>query len=400
MKDIKTQKGKHSTGPLSGLIISLGIGFLIYFILNNINVVSNWLDYNTIVANAGHNILYKFIWYIMNFTEPQFYAGFFASLGIIIGGFIAWRLDVKNSKYRGFDISYGSNQWPWVLAAQLLSLFIAIFVLNYTRFFDTGEYTWLPTFITVVGIPPAIMLLYGPSFKALFTGSILGGIMSFPVAMWINDYVIPVLDVPGVVSNVFTMAITGVLVCAVCKALPWMEKVPAKPHNREEKSKEAILKEMEKPLWSVRRVLADFSEAQFYGNEIAGILVILGASLDWILNVNHGAYASGAIPAIILSQFIGSAVGVFLYFDKYVEKGWYGTYVPVVSVGPACVLMFGSSIGIAATAGILGGIIGPALAEYFCDKLPEGYHPTIGNVTSMGVTTIIVSVIIKVVPWF
>lgn len=400
MKDIKTQKGKHSTGPLSGLIISLGIGFLIYFILNNINVVSNWLDYNTIVANAGHNILYKFIWYTMNFTEPQFYAGFFASLGIIIGGFIAWRLDVKNSKYRGFDISYGSNQWPWVLAAQLLSLFIAIFVLNYTRFFDTGEYTWLPTFITVVGIPPAIMLLYGPSFKALFTGSILGGIMSFPVAMWINDYVIPVLDVPGVVSNVFTMAITGVLVCAVCKALPWMEKVPAKPHNREEKSKEAILKEMEKPLWSVRRVLADFSEAQFYGNEIAGILVILGASLDWILNVNHGAYASGAIPAIILSQFIGSAVGVFLYFDKYVEKGWYGTYVPVVSVGPACVLMFGSSIGIAATAGILGGIIGPALAEYFCDKLPEGYHPTIGNVTSMGVTTIIVSVIIKVVPWF
>lgn len=171
----------------------------------------------------------------MNFTEPQFYAGFFASLGIIIGGFIAWRLDVKNSKFRGFDVSYGSNLWPWVLAAQLLSLFVAIFVLDYTRFFDSGEYTWLPTFITVVGAPPAIMLLYGPSLKALFTGSILGGIMAFPVAV---------------------------------------------------------------------------------------------------------------------------------------------------------------------TAGILGGIIGPALVEYFCDKLPEGYYPTIGNVRSMGVTTIIVSVIIKVLPWF
>ena len=57
------------------------------------------------------------------------------------------------------------------------------------------------------------------------------------------------------------------------------------------------------------------------------------------------------------------------------EKGWYGTYVPVVSVGPACVLMFGSTIPVAITAGILGGIIGPALAEYFCDKLPEDYHP-------------------------
>ncbi|SKC36747.1 hypothetical protein [Maledivibacter halophilus] len=393
-------KKKYRTGSLAGFTISVGIGFLIYFILNNIHVASNWLDYNTIVANAGHNLLYKFIWYIMNFTEAQFYAGFFASLGIIVGGFIAWRLDVKNSTLRGFDISYGSNLWPWVLASQLLSLFIAIFILNYTRFFDIGDYTWLPTFITVVGIPPAIMLLYGPNIKALFTGSILGGIMGFPVAFWINNNIIPVLEVPGVVSNVFTMAITGILVCAICKALPWMERVPANSLNRPKESQEQILENMKKPSWFVRRVFADFTEAQFYANEIAGLFLIIGVCLDWILNVNHGAYASGAIPAIILSQFIGSAIGIFLYFDKYVEKGWYATFVPVVSVGPACVLMFGANVKVAVIAGALGGIIGPPLAEYFCDKLPKGYHPTIGNVTSMGVTTIVVSIIIKVLPWF
>src|SRR5690554_1337004 len=130
MEDMNTKDRKYNTGSVTGLIISIGIGFLIFFVLSNINIVSNWLDYNTIVANAGHNPLYKFIWFIMNFTEAQFYAGFFASLGIIIGGFIAWRLDVKNSKFRGFDVSYGSNLWPWVLAAQLLSLFVAIFVLD------------------------------------------------------------------------------------------------------------------------------------------------------------------------------------------------------------------------------------------------------------------------------
>ncbi|MBU5257174.1 hypothetical protein [Tissierella praeacuta] len=400
MENIKNNKKQYSAGSLAGLIISLGIGFLIYFILSSINVQSSWLDYNTIVANANHNPFYKLIWYIMNFTEAQFYAGVFASLGIIIGGFVAWRLDVKNSKLAGFNVSYGSNLWPWVLASQLLSLFIAIFVLNFTSFFENGEYTWLPTFITVVGAPPAIMLLYGPSIKALLTGSILGGVMGFPVAFWITNNIIPVLGVPGVVSNVFTMAITGILVCGIAKALPWMKKVPSKTLNRPVKSQEETLREMEKPLWFVRRVLADFSEAQFYGNEIAGLFIIIGASLDWILNINHGAYASGAIPAIILSQFVGSSIGVFLYFNKYVEKGWYGTYVPVVSVGPACVLMFGSSVGVAVTAGILGGIIGPPLAEYFCDKLPEDYHPTIGNVTSMGVTTIVVSMIIKVLPWF
>lgn len=34
----------------------------------------------------------------MNFTEPEFYTGFFASIGLILGGIIAWRLDVKDSK--------------------------------------------------------------------------------------------------------------------------------------------------------------------------------------------------------------------------------------------------------------------------------------------------------------
>ena len=71
------------------------------------------------------------------------------------------------------------------------------------------------------------MLLYGPSIKALLTGSILGGIMGFPVAFWISNNIIPVLGVPGVVSNVFTMTITGLIVCCIAKALPWMEKVPA-----------------------------------------------------------------------------------------------------------------------------------------------------------------------------
>jgi hypothetical protein len=400
MEDMNTNKKQYKTGSLPGFIISIGIGLLIYLVLSGMNFQTNWLDYNTIVANADSNVFYKFIWYIMNFTEAQFYAGVFASLGLILGGIVAWRLDVKNSKLAGFNVCYGSNMFPWVLASQLLSLFIAIFILKYTSLFGNGEYTWLPTFITVVGAPPAIMLLYGPSIKALLTGSILGGIMGFPVAFWISNNIIPVLEVPGVVSNVFTMTITGLIVCCIAKALPWMEKVPAKPLNRPVKSEKETLEEMEKPLWSVRRVLADFSEAQFYGNEIAGLFVILGVCLDWVLNANHGAYASGAIPAIILSQFVGSAVGVFLYFNKYVEKGWYGTYVPVVSVGPACVLMFGATMPVAITAGILGGIIGPALAEYFCDKLPEDYHPTIGNVTSMGVTTIVVSMIIKVLPWF
>ncbi|MDR7871047.1 MAG: hypothetical protein RIN55_09325 [Tissierellaceae bacterium] len=363
-------------------------------------MVSNWLDYNIIVSNAGDKLLYKLIWSIMNFTEAEFYAGFFASLGLIFGGILAWRLDVKNSKFAGFNICYGKNLFPWVLASQILSLFLAVFVFDFTRFFRNGEYIWLPTFISIVAAPPAIILIYGPSVVALIAGSFLGGIMSFPVAFWIMNSIMPLLGVPGVVGNLFAMTITGILISEICKDLPWIKKVPLKPLHRTVKPREQTLKEMEKPLWFIRRVLADFTEPQFYGNEISGIFLIIGVCIDWVLNMNHGANGSGAIPAIILSQFIASSVGIFLYFKKYVERGWYATFVPVVSVGPACVLMFGSSIKVAVIAGTLGAIIGPPLAEYFYDELPDDYHPMIGNVTSMAVTTIVVSMIIKVLPWF
>lgn len=198
----------------------------------------------------------------MNFTEPQFYAGVFASLGVILGGFVAWRLDVKGSKKAAFPVAYGSNVWPWVLAAQLISLFIANFVLNYIRFFNEG-YTWLPTFISVVGIAPAIMLLYGPSISALLTSSVLAGIVSFPIAFWISNNIMPLLEVPGIVANVFTMALTGIFISGICKALPWVEKKEATPIKRVEKSEKETIEEMESATWFVRRVLADFSEVNF-----------------------------------------------------------------------------------------------------------------------------------------
>lgn len=395
MESLANPKIKSKFGSFTGLIISLLIGFFIYFSLLNINIVSTWLDYNTIVENAGKNLFYKIIWYIMNFSEAQFYAGVFASVGVILGGFIAWRLDLKDSKYAGFSISYGSNLWPWIIGSQLLTLFISIFLLNNTKYFNSGEFGWLPTFVMVVGAPPSIVLLYGPGLVTLLTASVLGAFIGFPVAFWIMTNIIPIIGVPGVVSNVFTMAITGVIIAGICNSLPWMKKVPSKPIKRRLQKNDST-DAMEKPSWFVRRVFADFSEAQFYGNEIAGALIIVGAIVDWILNSGHGAYASGLVPAIILSQIVGSAVGVYLYFNKYVENGWYATYVPVVSVGPACVLMFGGSIPIAVLAGVFGGIIGPPLAEYFASKLPANYHGTIANVTSMGVTTIVVSMALKV----
>ena len=404
VKDGGTKKPalEIKNGSTTGLIITVLIGFVLYFILGSVQHVGQWFPYDQVAANAETNLFYKGIWFLMNFSEPQFYAGVLASIGMIFGGFVAWRLSVRRSKYAGFDVCYGSNLWPWVFASQILSLGLAIFVLDYNSMFNGGEYTWIPTFISVVGAPPSIMLLYGPNYRALLTGSILGGLICAPTAFWIMTRIIPLLGIPGVVGNVLTMAITGIIICQVCHILPCLERVPSKTIEKDtpELSREEELERMLKPTWFVRRVLADFSEPQFYGNEIAGLFIILGACLEWFLNSGHGAYASGTIPAIILSQFIAGGVGVYLYTHKFFEKGWYATYVPVVSVGPACVLMFGATIPVALFAGILGGIIGAPVAEFFGNRLPDHIHGTNANVLSMALSTTIVAIVMQALPWF
>lgn len=377
-------------GSLAGLGLNLAVGFGLYFLVQAIQSAGSILDYNQIVQNVTGHLPSKMIWFMMNFTEPQFYAGLFASMFIIAGGGLAWILDQKNSKYAGFPVSYSSNLFPWVLASQLLSLSLTIFVFNFVKFFDHG-FTWLPTFITVVGIAPALMLIYGPGLAKLITVSLLASLISFPTAHWLNETIMPIINVPGVVANVTTMALTGLIICAIAKALPWMTKREAKPLVRTGRPDD----NMDSPLWALRRALADFSEAQFYGSEIAGLFVVVGVVIDCLVNVNHPAYGSGVVPAILLSQFVGAGVGIYLYTEKFKQLGWYATYVPVVSVGPGCVLLLGGTIPIAVLAGVLGGIIGPPLAEYLYSRLPEDYHITIGNVASMAISTVLIAMVIK-----
>lgn len=394
---VRAQDKKPVTGSVAGLIICVAIGFVFYFGLEALGGSNQTFDYNNLINGILDSVPKQFAWFFMNFTEAQFYAGLFAGIGLIVGGFVAWILAVKNSKFAGFDICYGSStMFPWVLASQMISLALAIFVFRYISGFADPEVTWIATFITVVGAPPAVMLLYGPSIPALLTSSVIGGLICAPTAIWLGNYVVGPWNLPGVVANVTTMIITGIVVCMICKILPWVKKVPVKPHRKEVGAQDNVYSTG----WFVRRAFADFSEAPFYGNEVASVFLLIGVSIDVILCGTHGAYGSGAVPAIILSQFVGAATGIFLYACKFDNGGWYATYVPVVSVGPACVLMFGATIPVAVFAGVLGGILGGPVAQFFAEKLPEDVHVTVANVTSMAICTSITAVVMSALPWF
>lgn len=101
-------------------------------------------------------------------------------------------------------------------------------------------------------------------------------------------------------------------------------------------------------------------------------------------------------------MLVGSLTGVFLYATDYATDGWAPMYIPVVSVGPACVLMLGSGLSltevavVAILAGVIDGIFGVPGAKYLNTNLPKHIHITIGCVLSMAAVTALAYGVINV----
>ena len=392
MADLVSQRNSKYGSPL-GLGIVVLVGFAFYFVLNTVKGFSVIPDYNTVVQNIhGSGTLF---WFFMNFTEPNFFAGFCSSILILVGAAVAWFLALRGSRWAGFEICYGAAKiWPWVFASQILSLVLIMFGLNYMSLFKEGV-TWIPTFIAIVNVPPALVLMYGPGVATLLTVSVIGAFICTPTAVWLSKVFAP-WNIPGVVSNVSAMAVAGVIGAAACQALPWMKKRGVAPIS----SPIPLKNNTRSASWLVRRVVADFTEPLFYGNEVAGAFLLIGVLLDTILNPGLSAYGGQCIGAVVLSEMIAGGVGVFLYADKWEQKGWYATYVPVVSSAPACAMMFGSTLHAAVFAGILGAVIGAPLAEFCSNKMPDYVPGTVANVSAMAISTIIVAATMQALPWF
>ena len=393
----KNNKDYRKTASLQGLIILIIVGLLLFLILPKFQGLGELLPGEKILEGVKENkIIYKIAWIITDFSEGPFYAGILAGIGAIAGAFIAWRLDVKNSKYAGFRISYGLNIWPWVFASQILIEFISVFILDSLHFIRVEGHSWVATFLLLVGAAQATMVIYGPSFKALITGSILGSLTMVPIANWINIYIMGPLGMPGTIANYFALTIGITVTLQTCHLLPWMEKKPHKllrePKKLTEEDKDKILKD---PIWLMRRTIADLCEPLFYGNEIVSIFIILGAMIDWALGEGNSVF-----PAILFAQLLAGGISVYLYGRNHLDRGWYPTYIAVVSIAPFAVLTFGASLPVILFASILGGIIGPPFADLLGRNLPEHFHGVIPNVLAMGLTTMFVMAIMNAIPWF
>lgn len=392
--DSNKKQHEQRFGSVTGLTGIIAIGFVLYFVLSAAPAMNILPSYEQVVSDINTPIN-QFIWFFINFTEPDFYAGPLSSVFLLAGAAVAWQLGIRKSKYAGFGICYGNASiWPWIFASQMLSLLLTQYAFGYITLFSKGS-TWVPTFIVLVSVPASMLLLYGPSIKNLITVSVLGAAISTPAACWIAQ-VTANWGIPGAANNVFSMVFVGVVAGSVCHILPWMDKVEIIADNNPNVPAEDYYSAS----WLMRRTIADLTEPLFYGSDIAAIFLLVGVCIEWILNPALLTGGAKMLPAIILSQFISGGLGVFLYANRYKELGWYATYVPVVCTAPACVIMFGPTMPVIIFASIASAVMGAPLAEWANDNKPDYIHGTVGNVMSMTLSTIILAAVMNCMPWF
>lgn len=340
-----------------------------------------WPGYTDMVQSLPHPVAWL-RWVLGDISEVAFYKHELASLGLLGGAYLAWWASRKGKAWQGFSISYGTGLWPWLITSSLLGLLLSNLLWGWAV---TAE-TWQPTFAAFVSLPAAMVLMFGGGWKVTLTGAALGAVLVTPMCLLIVNVVCVPLGLPAVIGNVMGMAIGSVIAFMLCRWMPSMVRSdftpPAKP-------KPAALPTYG-VTWSLRRVLADFSEAPFFGNELASLGLLAGVLLAYALNPVSPAYGSGLILHLIGAQALTSALGVVIWRHEWIKRGWYPTYVPLVSVVPAAVLTHGGSWMVMGSSALLGALIAPPLACAIAGKLPAHFHPYIGNVLSMALSTLII----------
>ena len=376
--------------PVAAFVGVLLFGALLYFAMTELQPLlgEHLFDYGTWYENSLGNGWWRLLWMIGDGTEPFFHKTILGGAFLLLGTVAAYFLDRKRSRFRGIPIAYGMGKiFPAVFGAAFLSHLLAILLFGGLRVENDA---WTATFIPYVSVAAAVVLLYGASWPSVLTGGVLGALFTTPIAVVLRSTVLIPLGMPTVIGSVTGMWLGGILSFEICRILPWMKKKelpinelsPAQVKGETALSKYKLLHPNR---FFVRRMLADYSEPMFVGNEIAGGALIVGSLLTWALDPLQPYYGTGWFPACVFSQIVTGAVAMFLYWDQWLTHDFFPTFVPVVSVAPAMILCFGPSLPVILISAVLGGVAAPACAKMINDKIPPHWNGMVGSTASMAI---------------
>lgn len=352
-------------------------------------------------------------WLITSVTEPQFYAASSAGVCLLLGGLFAHLMHRNSWPWQGFVQACGSGIWPWVAGSALGSVLLSSLAWGWTL----GPGVWQPLFVPLVSVAPAMVVLYGPGWATGVTAAVFGAVLTPPAAILTVEYVCTPWDLPPVVGATTGMWAGALAAFALCRLLPWM---PAPGAWRSGTAHETTGQAVETTgqagqaagesvpaaaggsvwsrLWIPRRALADFSEAQFFGNEWASAAMILGAVVAHLVSPAALTYATGLFLAVLAAQALTALTGVLIWRRRWRALGFYPTFVPVVSVAPATVLAYGGTLTSVAAGALVGALTAPPVAAAISARLPGGFHPFIGNVASMSLCTAVTVPLLGLLP--
>ncbi|QXH55504.1 hypothetical protein KSS90_19520 [Pseudomonas maumuensis] len=358
---------------LSSLIL-LGLALLCVASL----MLGGWPDYAQLVATLDQP-LSRLRWIVGDISEVAFYKHELPALGLLLGASLAHWAQLRGHRWQGFAICYGTGLWPWLIISSLLGLLLSHALWGWTL--DGGA--WQPTFVAFVSLPAAMVLLFGGGWRVAINGALLGAVLVTPASLLLVNYLCYPLQLPVVIGNVSGMALASVLAFILCKRFPALVRDGQRP---------VVAATASQPdygvVWTLRRVLADFSEAAFFGNELASLGLLLGVLLAYALAPAAPAYGSQLVLQMVAGQGLASLVGVLFWRRQWKERGWYPTYIPIVSIVPAAVLTLGGSWQVIVTSAVLGALIAPPLAVAISQRLPGYMYGYIGNILSMAISTL------------
>ncbi|HEF4757911.1 TPA: hypothetical protein SAN82_000292 [Pseudomonas putida] len=388
--DVTTDKNRLSrTSPFDAAVILLIIGatlLVIWLSFSNRSFwAAHWPSYSDMVSALPEPSAWL-RWVLGDISEVAFYKHEFASIGLLAGAYLAYWANRTGKSWQGFAISYGTGLWPWLVTSSLLGLLLSNLLWGWT----VTATTWQPTFVAFVSLPAAMVLMFGGGWKVTINGAIMGAVLVTPLCLLIVNYVCEPLVLPAVIGNVLGMAVASTVAFLLCRL--WPSLVRSEQRNPSPAATAAPLTKTPSHgvIWYLRRILADFSEAPFFGNELASLGLILGALVAYSLNPLSPAYGSGLLLHIIGAQALASAIGVLIWRRQWMLCGWYPTYIPLVSVVPAAILAYGGSWQVIVSSALLGAMLSPPLARAIAKRLPADMHAYIANVLSMAISTLLI----------
>ncbi|MBA1201244.1 hypothetical protein G7009_05600 [Pseudomonas capeferrum] len=376
-----------SISLFTAILIEVGSGRARYW-------VGIWPSYTHLLLNL-HEPMGRLRWFLGDISEITFYKHELPALGLLAGAWLAHWAQRHGRCWQGFSMCYASSLWPWLVTSSLLGLLLSHLFWGWTL--NAGA--WQPTFVAFVSVPAAWVLMYGKGWKVALTGALLGPLLVTPASLLLVNYVCVPLALPPAIGSVTGMALAGVVAFTLNRKF---SKVRHSQPNVITVAKEHAQTGGYGLVWILRRVLADFSEAFFLGNELASFGLLSGALAAYALTPASPAYGSVLLPEIIIGQALASLIGVLVWRRHWMSHGWYPTYIPVVSIVPVAILTLGGSWPVVALSAGLGALIGPPLACAINLRLPTYLPSYIGCMLAMALSTLVlvplVGVLTKYLP--